>query len=71
VVAAKMIQPGDDLMIVTAKGIIIRQQADGISVLGRAAQGMTLVRIDGEDRVVAVGRVIREEPTENEPETMV
>lgn len=71
VVVAKMIQPGDDLMIVTAKGIIIRQQADGISVLGRAAQGMTLVRIDGEDRVVAVGRVLREEQPENESETMV
>ncbi|MGI6365735.1 MAG: DNA gyrase subunit A [Bacillota bacterium] len=60
-VGGKIVTPGDDLMIVTAKGVLIRQQVDGISVLGRPARGMKVIRLDEGDRVVAVARVVREE----------
>ncbi len=59
-VGGKIVTSGDDLMIVTAKGVLIRQQVDGISILGRTARGMKLIRLDEGDRVVAGARVVRE-----------
>lgn len=63
-VGGKIVTPGDDLMIVTAKGVLIRQQVDGISVLSRTARGMKVIRLDDGDRVMAVARVVREEKVE-------
>jgi len=65
VVGGKTVTPGDDLMIVTAKGVLIRQKVDGISVIGRTARGMRLIKLDSGDRVMAVARVIREEKDED------
>ncbi len=61
VVSGKTIKPGGDIIIVTAKGILIRQGADDISVIGRSTQGLKLIRLDNEDRVVAVAAVVKEE----------
>lgn len=60
-VAAKMVQPEDELMIITAGGIMIRQDVNDISLQGRHTQGVTLIRLDEGDRVVSVARVIAEE----------
>ncbi|MTI93886.1 MAG: DNA gyrase subunit A [Firmicutes bacterium] len=60
VVVARLVTPGDDVMIVTAKGIMLRQKVDGISIIGRSTQGLTLIKLDTDDRVVAVARVVRE-----------
>lgn len=64
-VGGKIVTPGDDLMIVTAKGVLIRQQVDEISIISRTARGLKLIRLDEGDRVVAVARVVREEKTED------
>ncbi len=47
----------DDVMIITAKGIIIRQKAKQISRQGRQTQGVTLIKVGGGDRVVSYARV--------------
>lgn len=60
-VGGKIVTAGDDLMIVTAKGVLIRQQVDGISVISRTARGLKAIRLDEGDRVVAVARVVRED----------
>ena len=52
---------GDELMIITAGGIMIRQDVAEISALGRVTQGVTLIRLDEGDRVVAIARVVPEE----------
>lgn len=57
----KMVKPGEDIMVVTSKGLIIRQSVSGISLAGRYAQGVTVIRMAPEDRVVSIGRVLREE----------
>lgn len=55
--AIMVVEPGDELMIITIEGIIIRINTDDVSRVGRAAQGVTLMRLDDHDRVVAVARV--------------
>ena len=47
----------DDVMIITARGIIIRQKAKQISRQGRQTQGVTLIKIGHGDRVVSYARV--------------
>jgi len=61
IVGGKIVTAGDDLMIVTAKGVLIRQKVDKISIIGRSARGLKLIKLDSGDRVVAVARVVREE----------
>lgn len=61
VVAGRTIKPGGDVIIVTAKGKLIRQGANEISIIGRSTQGMRLIRLDEGDRVVAVASVLKDD----------
>ncbi len=51
----------DDLLLISAKGQILRQQMQDISVTGRNTQGVRLIRLKGGDKVADVARVVREE----------
>jgi DNA gyrase subunit A len=67
VVAVKEVVDGDELMIVTRSGQLIRMPVKGISVMGRNTQGVTLVNLapaEGEllpDVVAGVTRVVSED----------
>ena len=50
-------------MFISRKGITIRTAASGISVIGRATQGMRLMRLSEGDKVVAAAKIISEETT--------
>jgi DNA gyrase subunit A len=54
----------DELMIITEKGIAIRQSVKYIRSISRNTQGVRLIRLDDQDRVVAVAKV--EEKDEDE-----
>jgi DNA gyrase subunit A len=58
---ARLVRENDELMIITAKGVVIRQGVPQISRQSRLAQGVTLIRLDNGDRVVGLTRVIAEE----------
>lgn len=58
---ARLVRQSDQLMIITAKGIVIRQGVPEISRQSRLAQGVTLIRLDEGDRVVGLTRVVSEE----------
>jgi len=60
VVAVKEVLDEDELMLVTAKGVINRQSVKSISVIGRNTQGVRLVRLDEGDKLVDVARVVSE-----------
>ncbi len=49
----------DELMLITQKGIIIRQPIKQISVIGRNTQGVRLINLGAGDRVVDVARVVK------------
>ncbi|HEY9879057.1 MAG TPA: DNA topoisomerase (ATP-hydrolyzing) subunit A [Leptolyngbyaceae cyanobacterium] len=56
-VALLVTNDGDELMIVTNRGIIIRQRVNDISVQSRQATGVRLQKLDGEDAIAAVALV--------------
>jgi DNA gyrase subunit A len=61
VVAIKEVRPGDELMIITRRGVVIRQGVDGVRLIGRNTQGVRLINLDPRDAVVDVACVVREE----------
>jgi len=57
IIGAYPAEEGDDLMLISDKGQIIRVAVAGISVQGRAAQGVVAIRLDEGERVVSVERI--------------
>jgi len=51
----------DEIMLITAHGVIIRSSVSHVRVTGRIAQGVRLVNLDQGDLVTAVARVIPED----------
>ncbi|MBN1788310.1 MAG: DNA gyrase subunit A, partial [Sedimentisphaerales bacterium] len=60
VVALKAVKDEDDIMIMTANGIIIRTGLEEIREIGRNTQGVRLIKLESGDKVVAVERVVKE-----------
>lgn len=60
VVAVKSVKDSDDVMIISEKGIVIRTSVRGISDIGRATQGVRVMKLEEGDRVVSVA-VIQED----------
>jgi len=61
VVASIAVRPGDELMIMTRQGQAVRTKTDDIRTTGRAAQGVTIIRLDEGDTVTGVAQCPREE----------
>ncbi len=71
----KMVNPGEDLLVISDDGTIIRMAVDNISLLGRATQGVRVMRLMEGSRVISIektGREVEEaaaaEATENREE---
>ncbi len=59
----------DDIMIITNKGIMIRQPVESIKVIGRNTQGVKLLRLDDGAFISSITKVLNEdEESENEDE---
>jgi DNA gyrase subunit A len=58
VAATFPVRPGDDVMLVTDAGRLIRLPADQVRLTGRTAMGVTLFRLDGGERVTSVFPVV-------------
>ncbi len=59
-VALKEVVDTDDLMIITQKGVLIRQPVRTIATIGRNTQGVKLIRLDEGDHIAAVSRVVED-----------
>jgi DNA gyrase subunit A len=64
-VTIKEVLPGDELMLITKQGVVIRMPVKGIRVSGRNTQGVRLVNLDNGDLVIDVARVV---PEDDRPE---
>jgi DNA gyrase subunit A len=53
----KMVRPGDRLLISTSHGIVIRMTIDDIRQIGRATEGVRLIKLEEGDQVRAIERV--------------
>lgn len=70
-VAMKVVDGTEDLMLITINGILIRMDINDISVIGRSTQGVRLIRL-GENEVVAtVAKVTKEDDVEQEQEELL
>ena len=57
VIGMKVITPGQEIMMITAAGIIIRIDVEGISQFGRNDQGVKLMTLNDDDKVVSLAAV--------------
>ncbi len=58
VITARQARPDDGIMLITQEGKIIRTTVDGVRVIGRSTQGVKLMDLDGDDRLVAVAKIV-------------
>ena len=61
VVTLDSVQTGDDIMMITANGIIIRTGLDQIRSIGRNTQGVRLIKLKPGDKLVAAEKIAPED----------
>jgi len=61
VVALKVVNDHDELMLISANGILIRFALKEIRPIGRNTQGVRMIRLDQDDKLVAVAHLVTEE----------
>jgi DNA gyrase subunit A len=57
VVGAVLVNAHDEIMLITDGGTLVRTRVDGISVLSRNTQGVTIIRLDKKEKVIGVDRI--------------
>jgi DNA gyrase subunit A len=60
-VAIKNVIDSDDLMIINKSGIAIRMAVDSLRVMGRATQGVRLIKVREDDSIAAVAKVMKDD----------
>lgn len=66
VVAATLVRPADEIMLITDKGVIVRTRVSEIRELGRATQGVTLIALDDGSELSGLQRIVENDA---EPDT--
>ena len=61
VVGVAQVLSGDQVMLMTQEGMLIRTAVDGIREIGRSTQGVKLIDLEAEDRLVAITKVAERE----------
>ncbi len=64
VVALRAVTDEDSLIIITAKGNLLRMRLSELREIGRATQGVRLIRLEEDDKVVAVAKMARDDDEE-------
>jgi DNA gyrase subunit A len=69
-VAIKVVEEDNDLMIITKSGLTIRMDMTEIRVMGRAAQGVRVIRLDESDEIASIAKVeVEDEKAAAAPES--
>jgi len=71
VVALQAIRSKDDLMMITANGIIIRTGLDQIRSIGRNTQGVRLIKLRANDKLVAAEKISTEDSSHSNNKSVV
>ncbi|EXJ11657.1 MULTISPECIES: DNA gyrase subunit A [Nitrincola] len=62
---------GDGMMLISDKGTLVRTRTDEISVLGRNTQGVMLIRLSDEEKLVGIARIEEPEDEQSDSDTLV
>src|SRR4051794_1110259 len=65
VVGVAYVQEGDELLLMTQQGMILRMQTNDVRAIGRATQGVKLIDIEGDDKVVAIAKLAEKDAETN------
>ena len=60
-VSAKVVDDEDEVIMISKSGIIIRLNVKDISIMGRVTQGVKMMKIEEDDRIMAVAKYVEEE----------
>lgn len=66
VVAAVLVEPTDEIMMITTGGVLVRTKVDQIREMGRATQGVTLIRVDEGSVLSGIRRIAESDADEIE-----
>jgi DNA gyrase subunit A len=58
VVAATLVDPDDEIMLITTGGVLIRTRVKEMRALGRSTQGVTLINLDKGEKLTGLQRVV-------------
>ena len=58
VVAATLVRPADEIMLITDRGVLVRTRVSEIRELGRATQGVTLIALDDGAKLSGLQRIV-------------
>src|SRR4051812_30356089 len=61
VVGVSYVQTGDELLVITQQGMILRLLTDDVRSIGRATQGVTIIDLEENDKVVSIARLVEKE----------
>ncbi|HMR71900.1 MAG TPA: DNA gyrase C-terminal beta-propeller domain-containing protein, partial [Rubrivivax sp.] len=64
VVAATLVRPADEIMLITDTGVLVRTRVAEIRELGRATQGVTLIALDDGARLAGLQRIVDNDANE-------
>ena len=67
-IGAMVVDEDDEILLINSEGTIIRIKANEVSKLGRATQGVKIMRTDDESNIISMAKVIREEEHERDME---
>ena len=67
VVSAHIVNESDEVMLITDGGILIRTEVAEISILSRNTQGVRLISLKNDERLVSVSKVEDVDTDEEEP----
>ena len=66
-IGAMVVDEDDEIMLINSEGIIIRIKASDVTVLGRATQGVRIMKVEDDTKIVAMAKVIKEDDEEEKP----
>lgn len=66
-IAALQVTDDDDIMLISDGGTLVRTHANEISTLGRNTQGVTLIRLRNDEKLVGLARIQSEDEEDEEP----
>ncbi|MEY4730441.1 MAG: gyrase subunit, partial [Pseudomonadota bacterium] len=61
IVAATLVRPDDQIMLITDGGVLIRTRVKEIREMGRSTQGVTLINTGKDEKLIGISRIAEEE----------
>ena len=65
VVAATLVEPNDEIMLITDTGVLVRTRVSEIREMGRATQGVTLISLDDGAKLTGLQRIVENDANES------